>query len=146
VTTDLSGLSRDVLDDAGRLEDLIGLCLEESLGFAPKVWSRHRFTPQGVSLIGHGPRIRAAVHTWPELGVATFDVWSDVADIVTALEGVATSLTRIPSAGAGETSGGSRRDFRDRAALDDAFADVVRAEELGDERPCPKQIDGFAGK
>lgn len=34
----------------------------------------HCFEPQGASLLVHGPRMRLALHTWPERGVATLDV------------------------------------------------------------------------
>jgi len=36
----------------------------------------HRYSPQGLSFVRHGAKGRLALHTWPELNVATLDFWA----------------------------------------------------------------------
>ncbi|MFN7133319.1 MAG: S-adenosylmethionine decarboxylase [Myxococcales bacterium] len=36
----------------------------------------HRFEPQGFSFLGFGPEVRLALHTWPEHGLATLDLYA----------------------------------------------------------------------
>jgi S-adenosylmethionine/arginine decarboxylase-like enzyme len=50
----------------------------------------HRYVPQGLSVVRHGGEGRLALHTWPELNVATIDLWAPqnvLQDRVEALSG-----------------------------------------------------------
>jgi S-adenosylmethionine/arginine decarboxylase-like enzyme len=40
-------------------------------------FAHHRFVPQGVSCVRSGSAGSIAIHTWPEHGLATVDVWMD---------------------------------------------------------------------
>lgn len=46
----------------------------------------HQFAPQGVSVAVFGDRCRALLHSWPEHGIATFDVSAPglIADVLVA--------------------------------------------------------------
>lgn len=48
----------------------------------------HVFSPQGLSDVCWSERGRVAVHTWPEWGRATIDVWAPSADVLRRLDGV----------------------------------------------------------
>lgn len=76
LTADLSGLSSRILDDAALLQGILIRSLR-ALELEVGHCFRHEFVPQGVSLLGHGPRVRFALHTWPERGSITLDVWTD---------------------------------------------------------------------
>lgn len=111
-TADLSGVLARVLDDASQLEALLSRCLEGASGHRPHTWLRHRFDPQGVSLLGQGARVRVAMHTWPELGSATLDIWSDLPEAGDAIQLCASALgARVmprhdpPGYGASATAG-----------------------------------------
>ena len=81
-TADFVGIPPRLLEDAARLERALG----RALGGRPVTWLRHEFSPRGVSLAAVCARVRVVLHTWPEVGEATLDVWSsdDPSDIVEA--------------------------------------------------------------
>ena len=54
----------------------------------------HRFSPRGVSCFRHGPAGRVAIHTWPEDGCATIDVWTSLERLEPACEGLLAWLGR----------------------------------------------------
>ncbi len=95
-TADLSGLSPELLDDADALES----ALLRELGKGVRV-RRQGFVPRGHSLVGTGARVRFVLHTWPERGAATLDVWSDAADPERVVVRIANELSdlasRVPS-------------------------------------------------
>jgi S-adenosylmethionine/arginine decarboxylase-like enzyme len=77
--------------DAASLNDpdSVELCLRQAviaLGASMTRIVRHPYAPQGLSLIGLGEHVRAALHTWPELGQATLDLWTDLEGAEKALE------------------------------------------------------------
>lgn len=89
-TADLRGLDPALLQGAGRLEELLG----RVLGAPHVAWSRHEFSPQGVSVVGVSPHVRVVLHTWPESGASTLDVWSADENPVSIVELAATELYR----------------------------------------------------
>jgi len=56
----------------------------------------HRYAPQGLSLVRHGPTGRLALHTWPERGVATLDVWAPHEVLGERWEALAAWISRQP--------------------------------------------------
>jgi hypothetical protein len=61
--------------------------LAELLGFAGTTRRiNHAFSPQGLSDVCWGARGRIAIHTWPEWGRATVDIWAPDADVVRHLD------------------------------------------------------------
>jgi S-adenosylmethionine/arginine decarboxylase-like enzyme len=74
-SADYTGQSARLLDDIDELERCLQGCLTRA-GLQLEVWIRHRFHPQGVSLLGLGESGRVALHTWPELRSATVDLWT----------------------------------------------------------------------
>jgi len=73
-TGDFSSVSPAALNDPASLEGLLARCLGAG-DLVVTRWVHHRFEPQGVSLLGHGPRVRVVLHTWPEHEAATLDLW-----------------------------------------------------------------------
>jgi S-adenosylmethionine/arginine decarboxylase-like enzyme len=71
-TVELAGIPPQLLEDAQGLERV----LERAFGVGPIAWARHEFVPRGASVTGSAARLRVALHTWPESGVSTLDVWS----------------------------------------------------------------------
>lgn len=53
----------------------------------------HRFSPQGVSCVRFGAPGSIAIHTWPERGLATVDVWMDAERLERGLEGLGSWLS-----------------------------------------------------
>ena len=53
------------------------------------VFTHHRFVPQGVSCVRSGGAGSIAIHTWPEWGIATVDVWMDASRLEGGREGLA---------------------------------------------------------
>lgn len=51
--------------------------------------THHRFTPQGVSCVRSGGAGFLVIHTWPEWGLATMDVWMDAERLESRREGLA---------------------------------------------------------
>lgn len=98
LTADLRGVKEAVLDDLALLRETVAHCLT-AVGAHPIRWVGHEFEPQGVSLVGHGSNVRVALHTWPELGWATIDLWAAGPDAQLALDLCCAALT----------GGGSRR-------------------------------------
>ncbi len=77
-TADVAGLSARLLDDGARLEEGLdhGLgLLGESMSFRV-----HQFAPRGLSLIGTASCARVVLHTWPEQGALTIDLYGIVQD------------------------------------------------------------------
>jgi S-adenosylmethionine/arginine decarboxylase-like enzyme len=74
VTADLANVSPTAFTEAARVEAAL------ARGLGPLAvgihWMWHRFDPTGVSVVGMGPRVRVAFHTWPERGRATVDVYA----------------------------------------------------------------------
>ena len=59
------------------------------LGFAGTTRRiNHAFSPQGLSDVCWGERGRIAIHTWPEWGRATVDIWAPGADVVRHLDDI----------------------------------------------------------
>ncbi len=64
------------------------------LGFAaPPRQIQHAFAPQGLSDVCWSERGRLAIHTWPEWGRATIDIWAPSADVVRRIEQLVPFLT-----------------------------------------------------
>jgi len=91
-TADLSGVSPRVLDDgewiASELERVLSVCL------GAVEWRTHRFAPRGLSLVGTALRGRVIVHTWPERGALTIDLYGELDEIGPALDAGVTSVLR----------------------------------------------------
>lgn len=51
-------------------------------------FTHHRFVPQGVSCVRSGSAGSIAIHTWPEWGLATVDVWMDAERLEAGREGL----------------------------------------------------------
>lgn len=78
---DLFGCSSPILDDEAAL---IALAVEaaEKAGATVLAEHHHRFDPHGVSAICILAESHLSIHTWPEIGTATIDVYTcgDTAD------------------------------------------------------------------
>jgi S-adenosylmethionine decarboxylase len=74
-TADVTGISARMLNDALLLESTLRRCLEAA-GFSPAQWVSHQFEPRGASVVALGATLRLVVHTWPERGIATLDLWT----------------------------------------------------------------------
>ncbi|MCI0669603.1 MAG: S-adenosylmethionine decarboxylase [Myxococcaceae bacterium] len=72
------------------LPSLLRLCAQSS--HVVEGHTLHRFEPQGASLFLHGPRLRLALHTWPERGLATLDVACADADADALVDAVCLAL------------------------------------------------------
>ncbi|MBB1501866.1 adenosylmethionine decarboxylase [Propioniciclava sp. MC1683] len=71
----LTGCDRDILDSLTVIRTLVrDMC--EVLRVHIKSLHEERFEPQGVSVVAILAESHAAVHTWPELGSATIDIFS----------------------------------------------------------------------
>lgn len=71
----LSGCDRSVLDDLPSIRALtVGIC--NDLAVEIRVIHEERFEPQGVSAVAILAESHTAVHTWPEYGSATVDIFS----------------------------------------------------------------------
>jgi S-adenosylmethionine/arginine decarboxylase-like enzyme len=77
-TADVAGVTRRTLEDIEGLAGRLGRCLAESIGVAG--WQVLRYAPHGASLVGVAPRGRVIVHTWPERGELTIDLYASAAD------------------------------------------------------------------
>jgi S-adenosylmethionine/arginine decarboxylase-like enzyme len=61
--------------------------LADLLGFAALPRRvHHSFAPQGLSDVCWDQRGRIAIHTWPEWGKATIDLWAPAADVARRLD------------------------------------------------------------
>jgi S-adenosylmethionine/arginine decarboxylase-like enzyme len=90
VTADLAGIRGDAFTNASRVEaNLVHALGAIAAGIR---WTWHRFDPTGVSVVGMGPHVRVALHTWPETKRATVDVYAPVPDLEGVLSRVANSL------------------------------------------------------
>lgn len=87
-TADLDGFPGLLLGDALRLRR----AFERAFGGEAVRWSHHEFSPQGVSMTGTAETIRIVVHTWPESGTSTIDVWSARADPAVLVQAAANQL------------------------------------------------------
>ncbi len=88
-TADLDGFPGLFLADALRLRRV----LDRALGGAVE-WSHHEFSPVGVSMTGTADTMRIVVHTWPESGASTIDVWCACADPAVVAQTAANQLRR----------------------------------------------------
>jgi len=95
---DLGGLSATLLDDVATLEAALGRGLG---GLAQGMsFRRHEFEPRGLSLIGTTARARVVVHTWPERGALTIDLYADTDELRDVLSRcIDEMLAAQPSAG-----------------------------------------------
>jgi len=98
-TVDLGGLPGSLLSDAARLERTLGRAFAD----IAVVWFHHEFSPAGVSMTGASRAARVAVHTWPETGAATVDVWCADRDPAVLVDLAAAELRREASAASGST-------------------------------------------
>lgn len=80
-----------MLDDAIGLQAIVRRAVIAA-GLGMSEWLTHAFEPQGVSLLAFGPQGRLALHTWPELGVVTIDLWTETKSGDLALELCKTAL------------------------------------------------------
>jgi hypothetical protein len=71
-----SGVFRATLDAPSALR---------ALGVPEGIDVVHHFDPHGVSWVRIAPDRRAALHSWPEHGVVTVDVYGPVIDLTAAL-------------------------------------------------------------
>lgn len=74
-TADVSGIGSRALNQAKDLQKILTRVLAAE-GLELTRWLQHQFAPQGVSLLGFGAYGRIALHTWPEYGRATLDLWT----------------------------------------------------------------------
>ena len=74
-TEDVTGVNARMLNDAPLLESALRRCLGDA-GFSPARWVSHQFEPRGASVVALGAALRLVVHTWPELRIATLDLWT----------------------------------------------------------------------
>jgi S-adenosylmethionine/arginine decarboxylase-like enzyme len=83
VVADLAGLGATLLDDLPLLESM----LHRGLGTRARgiVWHSHRFAPSGLSLVGASADLRIVLHTWPERGALTVDLYGSGDDLDAAL-------------------------------------------------------------
>ncbi|HEX4335851.1 MAG TPA: S-adenosylmethionine decarboxylase [Polyangiaceae bacterium] len=82
-TADLVSVPSAALDDADWLVGELERTLSHSLGAL--TWRTHRFEPSGLSVVGTGPLGRVIVHTWPEHGALTVDLYGDARSVEAAL-------------------------------------------------------------
>lgn len=75
VIADLEQVDAAVLDDLARLRATIAsACVAGGATVLEVVW--HQFDPQGVTVVALLAESHAAIHTWPEAGVAFLDVFT----------------------------------------------------------------------
>lgn len=72
---DIENVKFGILDDRARLEETIRKAIEISKLTLVKVWS-HQFKPQGLSVVAIIAESHIAIHTWPEFGLATIDIYT----------------------------------------------------------------------
>lgn len=90
VSADLAGAPEEAFTSASTVEASIARGLGAiATGIR---WTWHRFDPTGVSVVGLGPHVRIALHTWPETHRATLDVYAPEPDLESLLRRVTTSL------------------------------------------------------
>ena len=90
VTADLAGVDAAAFTHASHVEaKLVAGLGDVAAGIS---WTWHRFDPTGVSVVGLGPRVRVALHTWPERRSATLDVYAPDPGLEGLLKGVARAL------------------------------------------------------
>ena len=72
-TADLCGVASSVLDDG----ELLAARLDEAFSALTGAiaWQAHRYAPRGLSLVGTARGGRVIVHTWPERGALTIDLY-----------------------------------------------------------------------
>lgn len=84
---ELTGMSREVLDDEHRLRRTLRSALARANASVLSVVSK-RFEPQGVTVVALLSESHASVHTYPEFGAMFVDVFTcgDKADPMVAIE------------------------------------------------------------
>lgn len=93
VTADLAGVHAEAFTRASDVEAKLASGLGAiAVGIH---WTWHRFDPTGVSVVGLGPCVRVALHTWPERGSATLDVYAPDPGLEGLLRGVVAALTGV---------------------------------------------------
>jgi S-adenosylmethionine decarboxylase len=75
VLAEIHGCSFDVLNDREKVETImVNAALETGAEVREVVF--HKFSPQGISGVVVISESHLAIHTWPELGYAAFDVFT----------------------------------------------------------------------
>ena len=96
VTVDVDGASARLLGDEREMLAALSRVLGDAAGGL--AWVTHRFQPHGLSLLGAGPRLRVAVHTWPERHAATIDLYGAVPELTQLARRCGESLAGAPEA------------------------------------------------
>ena len=91
-TADVTGVARDLLNDAPLLAERLAASLVAAVG--PIAWHHHRFSPGGVSSVGIARSARVVMHTWPERDALTVDLYAPARDVEGVLAACVGELLR----------------------------------------------------
>lgn len=72
---DVENVKFGLLNDVPALEDIVRKAVEAGKLTLVKIWS-HKFEPQGLSIVALIQESHIAIHTWPEYGLATVDIYT----------------------------------------------------------------------
>ena len=75
VLVELSGCDRGALDDLARIERLLYEAAEAT-GASVITTALHRFSPQGVAAVAVLAESHLSIHSWPEAGYASADIYT----------------------------------------------------------------------
>ena len=75
VVAELNGLSFEILNDAGYLADLLKRAIEYA-GLTLLSVHTHKYEPQGVTVLAIIAESHLMIHTWPEYGYASVDIYT----------------------------------------------------------------------
>lgn len=72
---DIENVKFGVLNDLKALEEIVGNAVQAGKLTLVRMWS-HKFKPQGLSVVALIQESHIAIHTWPEFGLATIDIYT----------------------------------------------------------------------
>ena len=90
---DIENVKFGLLNDVKALEDIVKRAVVAGKLTLVRIWS-HKFKPQGLSVVALIQESHIAIHTWPEFGLATVDIYtcSGKLGVQKAFESVADAL------------------------------------------------------